>query len=224
MNRRSLIVLGALGALGLAACGSDSPSSPATTDAVVVSTTTSAGSMPMDSTMPMQSMPMDGSAPTEDAGAEHNDADVEFAQGMIPHHQQAVEMADIALDPSVGASAHVVDLATRIKAAQAPEIEMMSGWLNTWAAPMTMDTSTGHDMGGMNGMMSAADMDALKAAKGAEFDTMWLTMMIEHHTGAIAMAEAEKANGMSADALTLAQAIIDAQQAEIAEMNGLLAG
>jgi hypothetical protein len=68
-------------------------------------------------------------------GTAFNDADVTFAQGMIPHHQQAIEMADIALDPATGASAQVRDLATRIKAGQDPEIQLMTGWLAAWGQP-----------------------------------------------------------------------------------------
>lgn len=153
-----------------------------------------------------------------------NDADVEFAQGMIGHHEQAIEMADMALDPTVGASSEVQDLATRIKAAQDPEIELMTGWLTAWGEPVQMDTSEGHDMSSMEGMMSAEDMDALGAATGTEFDTMWLEMMIEHHEGAIAMAETEQADGLSAEAIALTDAIITAQRGEIDEMQGLLDG
>lgn len=218
MNRKSLIVLGVVGTLGLVACGSDESSSSAPTDAAL-GTTTIAGDMPMET-----SMPMDPSASTDGMAGAHNQADVEFSQAMIPHHQQAVEMADIALDPTVGARAEIVDLATRITAAQDPEIQMMTGFLGAWTVPMPMDTSSGADMGTMNGMMSDADMSALRGAKGAEFDTMWLTLMTEHHTGAIAMAQTEQANGQDPDALALAQAIVTAQQAEIAEMSALLAG
>ena len=156
-------------------------------------------------------------APT--AGA-FNDADVAFAQGMIPHHEQAVEMAAIALDPTVGASAQVRDLATRIKAGQDPEITLMSGWLTAWGQPLTMD---GHDMSSMEGMMSAEEMNALGALTGAEFDKMWLTMMSRHHEGAIAMALTVKANGSNSDVLALADQVVAAQQAEIDEMSALLA-
>jgi uncharacterized protein (DUF305 family) len=74
----------------------------------------------------------------------------------------------------------------------------------------------------MTGMMSAQDMAKLQAAKGAEFDTMWLQMMIQHHQGAIDMAKTELSQGASTDAKALAQKIIDGQQAEITEMKGLL--
>jgi uncharacterized protein (DUF305 family) len=150
------------------------------------------------------------------AGAEFDGADVTFAQGMIPHHEQAVEMADLA--DGRAESPEVIDLAERIKAAQGPEIEQMRGWLEDWGeeAPEAMD----HE--GMSGMMSEGDMTALEDASGAEFDEMFLTMMIEHHEGAIEQAETELAEGRNAEARELAQAIIDAQQAEIEEMQGIL--
>lgn len=195
MKYRHLAIIGAIGALGLAACGSDDNS------------TSSSG----PHTSMMASMP---------ASADFNTTDVEFAQQMIPHHQQAVEMADIALDPSVAASAQVQDLATRIKAAQDPEIQMMSGWLTEWGQPMQMGT-TGQ-MSTMDGMMSAEEMDSLRTMNGVDFDTMWLQMMIRHHEGAIATAQTAKSSGANPDSLALADQIIAAQQAEIAEMQILL--
>lgn len=153
---------------------------------------------------------------------EFNEADVAFAQGMIPHHEQAIEMADIALDPTIGASEQVRDLATRIKAGQDPEIVLMTGWLTAWGQPIQMDTSGGHDMSSMDGMMSAGEMDSLGMMSGADFDSMWLDMMIRHHEGAITMAKDVKANGSNPDVIALADQVITAQQAEIAEMQALL--
>jgi uncharacterized protein (DUF305 family) len=154
---------------------------------------------------------------------ELNDADVEFAQGMIAHHEQAIEMAEIALDPNSGASAAVLDLATRIRSAQDSEVMMMTAWLTAAGKPMTMDTSGGHDMSSMAGMMSMEDMDALARSTGTEFDRMWLEMMIQHHEGAIIQAEEAKANGSYPEVLALADEIISAQLGEIAEMRELLA-
>jgi uncharacterized protein (DUF305 family) len=153
-----------------------------------------------------------------------NEADVEFAQGMIAHHEQAIEMAEIALDPAVGASAEVVDLATRIQAAQDPEVALMTGWLDAAGESVTMDTSDGHDMSSMPGMMSADQMDEMAAMTGADFDQMWLTMMIAHHEGAVSQSETVKADGSNADVLLLADQIIAAQAAEINEMKALLEG
>jgi len=153
-----------------------------------------------------------------------NTADVEFAQGMIAHHEQAIEMAEIALDPSVGASPEVLDLATRIKGGQDPEVELMTAWLTAAGEPVVMDTSEGHDMSSMDGMMTAEQMDAMAAMTGTGFDTMWLEMMIAHHEGAISQSQTVKANGSNADVMTLADEIIGAQQAEITEMQALLQG
>ena len=165
------------------------------------------------------------SSPTVAAGASataFNDADVAFAQGMIPHHEQAVEMAEIALDPAIGASPEIVGLATQIKAAQDPEIKLMTGWLTTWGTSMVMDTSDGHSMSDMEGMMSMEQMDGLNQAKGPDFDKMWATMMITHHTGAVTMAKAVQIAGSNADVRMLAGAIIAAQEAEIAELGKLV--
>jgi uncharacterized protein (DUF305 family) len=198
--RRLAVASAALALAGaLAACGSDD--SPAADTAPAAETT----------------------SPTA-SDVVLNAADVEFAQGMIAHHEQAIEMSEIALDPNVGASAEVVDLATRIQAAQDPEVELMTGWLEAAGAPLTMDMSDGHDMSSMDGMMSADEMDALAAATGTEFDRMWLEMMIAHHEGAISQSETVKASGSNADVLALADEIIVAQQAEIAEMQALLGG
>lgn len=157
----------------------------------------------------------------------HNDADVTFAKGMIPHHQQAVEMSDLALTKA--GSPKVKDLATRIKAAQGPEIEKMMGWLRDWGQPYTAGEgehgAMGHGstgQGGM-GMMSTAEMQQLMNASGAAFDRFFLQGMIRHHEGAVTMAKEEQAKGQFADAKQLAGQIITSQEAEIAEMRGLLA-
>jgi len=166
------------------------------------------------------------------ATAEHNDADVEFAQMMIPHHQQAVDMGELAAERA--AAPEIVDLAGRVEAAQDPEIEQMTGWLEEWGeeVPVADDAgSGGHDMGGDtggeepaggHGMMSAEDMTALEGASGAEFDRMFAEMMIEHHQGAIDMANDEIDAGQFPEAIELAQAIIEAQEAEITELQAFL--
>ncbi len=195
-----LLSAAAVASLALAACGGDDTS---------------------DSTDNTPAPAADASAPA-DASAEFNDADVMFAQGMIPHHEQAIEMADIALDPTLGAGPEVIDLATRIKAGQDPEIQQMTGWLESWGQPMQMDMDDGHDMAGMDGMMSVEEMDELGTMTGADFDRMWMEMMIRHHEGAIEMADTVKFDGSNADVRTLADAIIGAQQGEIAEMQALL--
>jgi len=153
-----------------------------------------------------------------------NEADVTFSQGMIAHHEQAIAMAEIALDPTLGARAEVTDLAGRIRDAQGAEIAQMTSWLDAWGQPMTMDTSGGHEMDSMDGMMSADDMDRLGTLTGPDFDTAWLEMMIEHHEGAITQSETAKAEGTNPDVEVLADQIIAAQTAEIEAMQALLAG
>ena len=172
--------------------------------------------------MPSTSAP--APAPGQQAG--HNADDIAFAQQMIPHHSQALDMAKLV--PSRSTNPKVVNLASRIEKAQDPEIKTMQGWLTSWGAGTTssMPGMTDGSMPGMDhgmpGMMSDADMKQLKGVKGAEFDKMWLDMMVKHHQGAVDMAKTELAKGGDADAKALAQKIIDAQQAEITEMRGLL--
>ena len=172
-------------------------------------------------------------SPTNTADAlAHNDADVNFAQGMIPHHQQAVEMSDMLLAKE-GLDPRVASLAEEIKAAQAPEIETMRGWLNGWgiaAAPPMSSGMPGHDMSGhgnmpgmsSDGMMSPDDMTALQNAQGTEASRLFLTQMIEHHKGAISMAQNEIDNGEYGPAIEMARQISSSQQEEITSMEQLL--
>jgi len=160
--------------------------------------------------------------------------DVAFAQSMIPHHEQAVEMADMALTADSSASEDVQRLAEQIQAAQGPEIQQMTGWLESWGTPTTMPGATdadgmqgmdhsGHDMGGVMvaGMMTAEQMQQLEQASGEQFDDMWLTMMIAHHQGAIAMAQQAQASS-NPEVAALADAIVTAQREEIQVMQELL--
>lgn len=169
----------------------------------------------------MPDMPgMDGGDTGSSASAAvFNDADVTFVKGMIPHHTQAVEMSTMLL-AKTGIDPRVVDLATRINAAQGPEITAMNSWLVQWGNPA--DPMAGMDMSS-GGMMSDADLAALDAATGAEASKLFLTQMTAHHTGAIEQAKAEKAAGENGDALALADGIVSSQSAEITEMAGLLA-
>jgi uncharacterized protein (DUF305 family) len=197
----SSVALALAAALALAGCGSNDPG-----------TTTSSSS----------------------PSSNFNDADVTFAQSMIPHHQQAVEMADMARTHA--SAADVKQLADKIEAAQGPEITTMTGWLEDWgqqvpsgAASDTDDMGhdTSHDMDSMGpsdmpGIMSEGDMKALDAAIGAKFDQMFLTMMVEHHSGAIEMAQTEQSDGKNPDAVALAKTIEADQNTEITQMQDLL--
>ena len=209
-------------ALTLGACSSSSDSA-ATDPATKAVVDDSAGS---------ETIPADiVAADTIPADAEFNANDVTFAQGMIPHHQQAVEMSTIALDPERNASAEVKDLATRIQGAQDPEIQLMTGWLTEWGQPV--DAMTGMegmegmetgDMPGTEGMMSLDEMTGLEAANGPAFDKLWLDMMVRHHQGAVTMSKTAQTDGKAAVVKELAGKIISAQEAEIAEMSKVLAG
>ncbi|KOV40718.1 DUF305 domain-containing protein (plasmid) [Streptomyces xanthophaeus] len=150
----------------------------------------------------------------------HNAADVAFAKGMIPHHRQAVEMADLA--PTRAGSAEVKKLAEDIRKAQDPEIKTMSGWLTSWGEEVPAEGAMDHSMHGTSGMMSAEEMDKLKNSSGKAFDTAFMEMMIKHHEGAVAMAKTEQADGAYEPAKTTAAAIITSQTAEITQMNKLL--
>ena len=206
-TRTVALAITAVAAAGLlAACSSSETAAPASSAA---------------SSMAAEQTPGAASA---SAGSE---ADITFAQLMIPHHEQAVQMADMALAQAT--TPEVKQLAQQIKDAQDPEIQRMRGWLTAWGAPEQMAGMQGMDHGNMDmggqsadGMMSDEDMSALMDAKGADFDQMWLTMMIAHHKGAIQMAETVKQQSQNTDVTALADAIISAQQDEISTMDQLL--
>jgi uncharacterized protein (DUF305 family) len=179
--------------LGLSACTSN-------TDATSNSSMGSGGMMGTD---------------TANEAGDLSQADVMFLQMMIPHHEQAVEMSTLAETNST--NPEVLALAARIKAAQGPEIELMSKLLTDAGQAMMMD----HSMGD-NGMMGMDDMSALAAATGKDFDVLFLTGMIAHHEGAIDMTN-PVTNSENIDVKKLAESIITSQTAEIAEMTKLLA-
>jgi uncharacterized protein (DUF305 family) len=163
----------------------------------------------MDGMNPESSSPSESTAPV-------NDADVDFAINMIAHHRQAIEMADLVLEKE-GVDDRVINLALAIKEAQGPEISTMTTWLEAWG----QDIMLGMDHGG--GMMSDDDMAALEAATGAEATRLFLEQMIEHHQGAIDMAEQEVADGENPEAIALAHKIVEDQTSEITTMQDLLA-
>ncbi|MFC9292601.1 DUF305 domain-containing protein [Streptomyces sp. NPDC057011] len=158
------------------------------------------------------------SASASQQGA-HNAADVAFAQGMIPHHRQAVEMA--ALATTRAESAEVKALADEIKKAQDPEIRTLSGWLTTWGEQVPAEGG-GHGGHDMSGMMTADEMAGLGKASGKAFDTAFLQLMVKHHEGAVAMAKTEQSGGSYQPAKDMAGAIVSSQSAEITRMNKLL--
>lgn len=170
----------------------------------------------------------------------HNDQDVMFAQHMIAHHQQAIQMSDVILGKQ-GIDPRVIELANQIKSAQGPEIQQMQTWLNQWGQPTTPGAMTpsstmpgmpSHSgmpgmpgmpgMGGMDGMMSEQDMQALQNAQGVDASKLFLTQMIQHHQGAITMAQNEVKSGQYSPATAMAQSIVTSQQKEITTMQAIL--
>ena len=153
------------------------------------------------------------------ATAPFNAADVMFAQMMIPHHEQAVEMSDVILAKD-GIDQKVLDLATEIKAAQEPEIKQLQEWLTDWGSD---DSGMSGMDDGMDGMMSDDDMKALDNASGAQASTLFLEQMMVHHQGAIDMAQTELDDGQNSDAKVMAEQIVTTQTEEIDVMKDLLA-
>lgn len=155
--------------------------------------------------------------------AAHNADDAQFGQLMIPHHQQAVTLA--ALVPERSTNPAVTKLAATIAAQQQPEIDTMKKLLDSWGVnPDDASHDSGHAGMTMQGMVSDDTMVKLEALRGAEFDQLWLTSMIDHHRGAVAMANTEIKDGKNPDMVALARSIVTAQQAEIDQMTALQSG
>ncbi|MFK0174522.1 DUF305 domain-containing protein [Streptomyces xanthochromogenes] len=217
-RRPALMAVGAVAALAiaLAGCGSSNGSEP---DGSAMSGMNHGPSNAASPNSPSSQAPSGSGA--------FNDADVTFAQQMIPHHQQALEMARLA--DGRAADPEVKGLAATIQKAQDPEIATMKGWLKTWGKPLPSASSSMGDMPGMHhgtsgtaGMMTDEDMAALKSAKGRDFDKKFAQLMIGHHQGAVTMAKDEQNNGTNPDAKKLAGNVIAAQNAEIEQMNKIV--
>lgn len=218
LNRRlsrRLAVVGAITAAGLllAACGGDDMKGM------------DHGS---DSSASASASPTQATGERPAPGA-FNDADVMFAQMMIPHHEQALEMSGLA--DGRASDAEIKTLAAEIEKAQDPEIRTMKSWLKAWGKPESAGESMpgmDHGSGGtdhgsaMSGMMSDEDMKKLEAAEGTEFDRMFAELMIEHHKGAITMAEDERKKGRDATAKKLAADVVKTQSAEVEKFEKIL--
>jgi uncharacterized protein (DUF305 family) len=190
---------------------------------VLAAITTLAAAIVLSScgTAATQNQGLSASATSADQVAAHNADDVMFAQMMIPHHQQAVEVA--AMVPDRSNNPDVIALAAKIAGEQQPEIDTMKALLLQWNVdPNEMSHESGHAGMAMTGMVNDATMVRLDSLKGASFDMLWLQSMISHHQGAIEMAKTEIADGKSADLITLAKNIVAAQQAEIDQMKQML--
>jgi uncharacterized protein (DUF305 family) len=154
---------------------------------------------------------LSGCATSEQSNSEFSPSDINFAEMMIPHHEQAIEMSEIAFKNTM--NSEVLQLAQEIKEAQAPEIDLMKSW-----SGVKVSTHAGHMM---DGMLSEDELDALRGATGAEFDRLFLQGMIKHHQGAIEMAMDVK-NSNSMVVAELSAAIITQQEIEITRMEELL--
>ena len=193
--RRQVVIIGAAGLaalLTLTACSSSSNKS-------ATGGTSSAGSSAVSTSTP--------------ATSAHNQADITFAQNMVPHHEQhCIQMSDIILSKQ-GIDPRVVQVANQIKAEQGPEIQQMRSWLSQWGQP---------PMSMAPGMMSDQDMTALKNAQGVDASKQFLTGMIQEHQAAIAMAQDEIKSGQYPPAVALAHSIVTNHQQEITTMQGIL--
>lgn len=152
--------------------------------------------------------------------ADFNESDVMFAQMMIPHHQQAVELADLALEPTSAASPEILQLAQQIRDGQEPEIKQMTALLIQWEQPLDSHAAMGHGSE-MEGMLSEQEMMRLATLTGSEFDAAWIAAMTIHHQGAIAMASVAANDGVNPDIKALTAAIIEVQQSEIETLQAL---
>ncbi len=153
-------------------------------------------------------------------GALYTRADVEFMQGMIAHHAQAIVLSRMA--ESHGANPQVLKLSNKIDQSQVPEIHIMQAWLqrNNQFAP---DTSSWHHMT-MSGMLTAAQLDELDAARGVAFDRAYLRLMIQHHAGALKMVDDlfnSALAGQEVDVNVFANDVVTAQTVEIGIMQRL---
>lgn len=222
--KRTLVLstLAVASTLALAACGEATDATTDTTTSATSTTTTT----PETTETTKATTEADG-----EISADHNDADIMFAQMMIPHHQQAVEMSEMLLAKE-GIPAQVVEFAQGVIDAQGPEINRMNAMLEAWdQQPVTDSGGMDHgkmggidhgEMGGMSGMMSQEDMTALEEAQGTEAARLYLEQMTAHHEGAVDMARDEVADGQNPHAITLAEQVISDQEAEIAQMQQML--
>ena len=219
MNIKKKRVLGVAAALTVVAVSASactinvgSSSAPGSSDA----RSSSANQHMMGDGSMMDGGMMDTSDEASASGSAASMDDRMFLMMMVPHHEQAVEMSDLVLQST--RNPEVKSLAEAIKAAQGPEIAKMKGWLDEWGMP---DPGTDHMMGN-DGMLDAKQMAALKDATGTARDRLYIEGMIAHHEGAVQMAQDVINDGSNAEVKALAEAIVSAQQSEIAKMKQML--
>jgi len=203
---------------GLVACTQEDPAPPANSAPVIVpgKPGEEASTIPPGEATPVEQEPP-------------NEADVTFVQDMIVHHAQAVEMT--ALAPDRAAAKNVLGIADRIGDTQQPEIDMMNRWLKQYDKPTVDPSAPSHGGHGghtgqpaMPGMATPEQLDALEAASGKQFDTLFLQMMVAHHEGALTMVEQVRTTGVNVRVQEIADDITVTQTDEIQRMQGMLAG
>ena len=225
----TLTALALASALTLTACGTGAQDENAGAEASATATSSAPAATPAATATATpsatESATSSATGSAEEVSAEHNDADVMFAQMMIPHHQQAVEMSEMLLAKD-DVPAEVAAFAQKVIDAQGPEIERMNSMLTAWGQDPVdtdgMDGMEGMDHGGMSGMMSEEDMTALDQAQGTEAARLYLEQMTAHHKGAVDMAKDEVEDGQNPQAVQLAEQVIADQEAEITEMQQML--
>lgn len=207
---RATLTLVALAALALGGCdsGADPGSASATGPLVLVP----GGPGEANRTLSAE----DAQAQRDDDDTP-NSADVSYARMMIEHHAQALELTELA--PERAESAKLKALAERISAAQGPEIDAMRAWLKEHGRP---GKSGAHEHAPMPGMATEAQVKKLRAAKGAAFDQLFLTLMITHHEGAITMATDVKGQGNNIRIEEMADDVVAQQTSEINRMRSML--
>ncbi|MEE6259566.1 DUF305 domain-containing protein [Plantactinospora sonchi] len=218
------------GATALVAGGTDEPGTTArpvtpTTSAAAPTTTPPPGGPTAPVLQPGRpgetAQVLDPGQVTPGAGPTHNTADLRFVQMMIPHHEQALEMA--ALVPQRAGSAGVIAVADRIRSAQQPEVEVLRSWLRDRGFNPGPTGHSGHDPQAMHGMQTPEAMAALAATTGTDFDRRFVEMMTEHHQGAISMAQEVLTAGVNQQIRELARNIAFEQAVEISRMREVLA-
>ena len=157
-----------------------------------------------------------GHGSSSSKNANYTGADIMFLQMMIPHHQQAIDISNLAMKSSQ--DAELIELAKIIARDQAAEIKQMKAWLVDAGASEDM----GHSMDGMGGMLSDDELAALSAATGKEFDVLWLKGMTEHHDGAIHMTQMIE-DAQNPDIKAFGTKVIKDQSEQIDQMKKMLA-
>ena len=157
-----------------------------------------------------------GHGTSSSSNANYTGADIMFLQMMIPHHQQAIDISNLAMKAS--SDPELLELAKIIARDQAAEIKQMKAWLKDAGASEDM----GHSMDGMGGMLNDDELASLRAATGKEFDTLWLKGMTEHHDGAIHMTQMIE-DAQNEDIKAFGTKVIKDQSEQIAQMKKMLA-